>query len=94
MYKRTSPYVISLLLASANTVHIQKTGRGHLSGKGNTKDIGESDVDPWVYDKVSDAVEYDALRNRAAEPPAVNTYWVDNFVPPELKGLNTTKALA
>jgi hypothetical protein len=88
MYKKTSPYVISLLLASVSTVHVEKTGKGH------THDIAESDVDPWVYDNVSDAVEYRAL-GRSDEAPKVDKYWLNapgSFVPGEIKGLGLTSA--
>jgi hypothetical protein len=72
MYKKTSPYVVTLLLASVNTINVDKTGKGH------THDIAESDVDPWVYDNVSDAVEYRAY-GRGDEAPKVDKYWLNTL---------------
>ena len=56
--QKTSILVLSMLLATANTIEFSHHRQQHGSGK--TKDIAESDVDPWVYDNVSDAVEYRA----------------------------------
>jgi hypothetical protein len=74
-FKQTSPYVLSMLFASCNTIELKH----HNKGRGHVHDIAENDVDPWVYDKVSSAVEYEAYRGRAEEP-AVNNYW-DNDAP-------------
>jgi hypothetical protein len=86
-FKKTSPFVLSMLFASCNNIELDR----QKLGKGNTKDIAENDVDPWVYEKVSPNVEYESL-GRTSEAPAVDKYWETKpFVPPELKGLDMKK---
>lgn len=38
------------------------------------RDIAETHIDPWVYDKVDPNVEWAPLQPRAAEPK-VDRYW-------------------
>ena len=62
--------------ASATLVQKKKSHKHKASGKGNTKDIAENDVDPWVYDIVNDNVEHHAL-GRQTEAPKVDKYWLN-----------------
>ena len=62
--------------ASATLVQKKKHHKHKASGKGNAKDIAESDVDPWVYDLVNDNVEHHAL-GRQEEAPKVDKYWLN-----------------
>jgi hypothetical protein len=56
-----------------------KAPASFISTRGNTHDIAESNVDPWVYDAVSASVEYAPL-GRQTEAPKADNYW-DNAVP-------------
>lgn len=81
-----------MLLATANTIEFSHHRQHHGSGK--TKDIAESDVDPWVYEKVAPNVEWEAYRGRPTEAPKVDKYWENSVpakvkVPTELKGFPT-----
>jgi len=62
--------------ATATLVQKKKSHKHKASGKGNTKDIAENDVDPWVYDIVNDNVEHHAL-GRQTEAPKVDKYWLN-----------------
>jgi hypothetical protein len=59
--------------ASAKPAEL-KAPAAFLSRKGNNKDIAETHVDPWVYDKVAPNVEWAPL-GRTDDEPKVDKYW-------------------
>lgn len=65
---------------TAAAILVQKkhlhNNKHRASGKGHTKDIAESDIDPWVYDLVSPNVEEQRL-GRTDVAPKVDKYWKD-----------------
>lgn len=66
--------------ASGYTSLHDKKRRHHRRGGG--RDIAETHIDPWVYDKVDPNVEWAALQPRKPEPK-VDRYWIDNYKPAE-----------
>ena len=92
LYKKTSPYVLSMLFASVNNIELLHNNRNN----GHSHDIAEADVDPWVYVKVAPNVEWEAYRGRPTEAPKVDKYWENSIPagykgPAELKGLGLVK---
>lgn len=56
----------------------------HGRNSGNVKDIAESHIDPWVYDKVAPNVEWAAYRGRPEQAPPVDKYWAPAASPKAL----------
>jgi hypothetical protein len=54
-------------------LHQHKHHRHHHHPK-SSRDIAESHIDPWVYDKVEPNVEWAPLR-RPNDEPEVDRYW-------------------
>ena len=46
--------------------------------RSNNRDIAETHIDPWVFDKVEPNVEWAPLMPRKPEPK-VNRYWIDDY---------------
>ena len=70
MHNRTSTYVLALLMSTNSALSVDRNNfdRNVVYGRNARRDIAETHIDPWVYDKVDPNVEWAALQPRSAAP--------------------------
>lgn len=75
MHTKTSSFVLTLLLSSTSAISIERNNfdRNVNYGRNGKRDIAETHIDPWVYDKVNPNVEWAPLMPRAG-PPKRSSY--------------------
>ena len=70
MHNKTSTYVLALLMSTGSALTVERNNfdRSVVYGRNARRDIAETHIDPWVYDKVNPNVEWAPLMPREGAP--------------------------